>query len=448
MTLKSDPPVSAGGRRVERAAKLSLSYSSTDRPTFSTSNILLPDGNTTGNEKTSSEVSPAFGVSWGNHILTETQGDYKRGGENAPVSLGNTTIKVTPPYRLADTQGRKVLRYAIQQGIAHLLDGERVSHCLRMRLPNKENVLLLRSKQGARYGNVMVCGSIWACPICAVRITEKRREELAGGLAGWQGGVLMGAFTLQHKRGDKLADLRGILADAFKKMQQGSTWGKLKARYGIIGTITSTEVTWGEQAGWHIHKHALWFMKSEVSEEGRAEIERVISKRFRSMLAKLGGFGNEDYAVKFSTGEDTGGQVKYITKWGIDAEMTKGITKKGKDGNLTPFEIAAWWVETGDPQAAALFQEYYSSLKGTKQMTFSHGLRKLLALGAEKTDRELADQEEQEEVLLAEMGRITWAEVCKRNLRGELIEVANKGTPEEVDQFLQMLGVNDYRVYV
>lgn len=343
-----------------------------------------------------------------------------------------------------------MLRYAIQNGIAELLQGERVQFCLRMRVPNKDNVLLLKHGKGASYGNLVVCGSVWACPICAVRITNKRRAELAWGLAGWKGGVLMGAFTLQHKRGDKLADLRGLLADAFKRMQQGSTWGKLKARYGIIGTITSTEVTWGEQAGWHIHKHALWFMKNRVTEEEREEIQRVISKRFRSMLAKLGGFGNEDFAVKFTTDDDeTGGKaVKYMTKWGIDAEMTKGLTKTGKDGNLTPFEIAEWYVQTKDPQAAKLFEEYYFSLKGSKQMTFSRGIRKLLELGAEKTDHELATEADDDEVLLAELGRITWAEVCRRNLRGELIEVASKGTAEEVDQFLQMLGVNDYRVFV
>lgn len=98
MALKSEPPAATGGGRVERAAKLSLNcYSSINRPKFTTGNNSLPNCNALpGNEKTPSGVSPVLGVSWGNTTLTQTAGNYKQGSDH-PVSLGNTTIKVTPP---------------------------------------------------------------------------------------------------------------------------------------------------------------------------------------------------------------------------------------------------------------------------------------------------------------------------------------------------------------
>jgi hypothetical protein len=224
-------------------------------------------------------------------------------------------------------------------------------------------------------------------------------------------------------------------------MQQGKEWGNIKTRYGIVGTVTSTELTWGEGNGWHVHKHGLWFTRKEVEPAELVEIEKVISKRFRTILSKRGGFANPDFGVKFEIGNDQAGAVDYAMKWGIDYEMTKGLVKQGRDGNLTPFEIASWWVGSGDPKPCALFQEYYRAFKGTYQMKYSRGLRALLAMGAEKSDAEIAGEQDADTVLLAELGRSAWKLVCARNLRGELIRVADTGNAEQVAEFLNGLGV-------
>ena len=54
-----------------------------------------------------------------------------------------------------------------------------------MQLPKKRidktkprEVKYNESRKKAHYGNVQLCASIWACPVCAKRITENRREEL------------------------------------------------------------------------------------------------------------------------------------------------------------------------------------------------------------------------------------------------------------------------------
>ena len=362
-------------------------------------------------------------------------------GEKAPVSLGNTYTYCF--HSTPEGANRRLLRYIIQAGIQELLPEERVAICLKMIVPGKNTVRVLYSERvkRAHYGNLCVCGSVWVCPVCSSKITEKRRVELAEGLAGWKGGCLMGAYTMRHNRGDGLRDLRELMASTYRKMQQGREWLEIKERFGIIGTITSSEVTWGQESGWHPHRHALALTRQPVALGDVAEIEETISKRFRELLAKAGGFGNEDFAVRFSNGDTPEGASSYVAKWGLSEELTKGTIKKGRDGNLSPFEIIAWRLATGEKQPADLFREYHSAFKRSKQLTYSWGLRKLLALGAEKTDLQLAEEQVEDAVVIAELAREAWAVICKQGKRGELLEVASTNDAEQITEFLNGLGI-------
>lgn len=362
-------------------------------------------------------------------------------GGSAPVSLGNTyEYCYTKEQQAAN---RRVLRYILQAAIQDLLPDERIAICLKMIVPGKNTVKVLYSERvhRAHYGNLCICGSVWSCPVCASKITEKRRIELAEGLAGWQGGVLMGAFTLQHKRGDALNDLRALMAGTYRRMMQGKSWGLIKERFGIIGMITSSEVTWGQQSGWHPHRHALSLTREPVTVEDVTVIEQTISRRFREMLSARGGFGNEDFAVRFSNGETPEGAASYVAKWGLAEELTKGAIKKGRDGNLSPFELVAWAIATDEKQPKELFKEYFYSYKGSNQLTYSRGLRKLLALKSLKSDLQLAEEQVEDAVVIAELAREAWAVICKQGKRGELLEVASSGNAAQVAEFLNSLGI-------
>jgi hypothetical protein len=362
-------------------------------------------------------------------------------GGKPPVSLGNTYTYCF--HNSPEAENRRILRYILQAAIQELLPEERVAICLKMIAPGHNSVKVLYSERvkRAHYGNLCICGSVWVCPVCSSKITEKRRVELAAGLAGWKGGCLMGAYTMQHNRGDGLRDLRELMAGTYRKMQQGREWQEIKEHFGIIGTITSSEVTWGQVSGWHPHRHALALTREPVALGDIAEIEKTISKRFRDLLSKAGGFGNEDFSVKFSNGDTPEGASSYVAKWGLSEELTKGTTKKGRDGNLSPFEIVAWGLATDEKQPKELFREYHSAFKRSKQLTYSWGLRKLLALGAEKSDLQLAEEQVEDAVVIAELAREAWAVICKQGKRGELLEVASTGDAEQIAGFLQDLGI-------
>ena len=345
--------------------------------------------------------------------------------------LGNTT-KFVDKTKLGELN-----RYFLQSVIAEILPTYRVAWCHHHVLPGREFVDIYYSaeRKRASYGGLMVCGMRWVCPVCAAKITEKRRREVSSGLENWQGGSFMIAYTLQHTRENKLTDLRVILNDSFRKMQQSRSWRNLKAVYGVVGQISSQEITWGEN-GWHPHKHALMLTERKVFQDDLLEIEEIISYEFRQQIWKNGGYSHPEYGVKLSIG-DTKQMGDYVGKgeWGTPEELTKSGFKHGRKDNLSPFELALW-ASSGDAYPIYLFREYAESMKGVKQLVYSRGLRSRLNMEIEKDDVELSQDHNEESLLLAQIGRDIWQAVCKKGLRSDLLEVSSSGSVEKIGQFL------------
>ena len=353
--------------------------------------------------------------------------------------LGNTTkLRSVSDEELAV---RRISRYMLQNLISEILPGERVANCLRLVVPGRSGVKILYSDQvhRAHYGGLTVCGSVWSCPICAAKITERRRLEVRPALERWEGGLIMAAYTLQHDRSNSLDQVKNALYSNYRTLMSGWAWQELKERWGIEGVISSSEVTWGAVYGWHPHKHALLFTKSKLSPGEIKNAETEISERFRSLLSRSGNYGHPQYSVQFRTG-NVFEEGDYVFKWGVDYELTKSPVKKARSGNFSPFELASWAMAEGEAEPVALFREYFRSYKGSHQLQYSVGLRKKLGLDQEKSDLELALEEDQKAIELAELSRSVWSVICKRKLRGELIEVASSGSFEMVNEFLKGLG--------
>jgi hypothetical protein len=67
-------------------------------------------------------------------------------------------------------------------------------------------------------------------------------------------------------------------------------------------------------------------------------------------------------------------------------------------------------------------------------------LRSLLGLDQQKTDYELAVEQDQQAFELTEIARAAWAIVCKKNKRGELLEVASTGSIDILIKYLKFIG--------
>ena len=66
--------------------------------------------------------------------------------------------------------------------------------------------------------------------------------------------------------------------------------------------------------------------------------------------------------------------ASYVSKWGLEHEMTKGHIKKGKTDSKTPFDLLRDYAE-GDENAGKLFRIYFEAFKGTRQLNWSKGLK-------------------------------------------------------------------------
>ena len=208
-------------------------------------------------------------------------------------------------------------------------------------------------------------------------------------------------------------------------MRSGRAWQSVKADYLVKGSITATEITWGFANGWHVHFHEIFFVGGIRVDPPRIE-DRFYSLWSES-LAYAGLVCNREHGVKVQSGSEKVGE--YITKWGLDQEMST-MGKAGRKGSFTPFQLLALY-DQGEDWAGGLFQIYANVTKGKKSMVWSRGLRDMMGLGEAYTDQELADLSPGEEsALLIKLTNREYRKIIysgRVGVLGELVTVASVG---------------------
>lgn len=315
------------------------------------------------------------------------------------------------------------------------------------------DVLYAPAKAAAHLGGVQCCKSVWLCPVCAAKISEKRRTELSEALAGWQESpagevrrLLLVTFTLSHTAGDTLATVFGALKKARRLLVSGKAAQAFKNEFGVVGMVRSLELTHGVN-GWHPHLHVLYFFQEEVP---ILPFETAIKGRWSQCVRSAGSYASWQHGcdVRFSDRDIS----EYLAKWGKEPdwtpahELTKGVSKLGKRGGRTAMQLLSDYLD-GDEQAGRLWLQFAVNLKGERQLFWSKGLRQLLGLEAEKTDEELAVEQEEIAVILASLTVGAWRIIIANDARGELLEVAAKGDPVLVEQFMCSLGAGSGSSY-
>lgn len=114
---------------------------------------------------------------------------------------------------------------------------------------------------------------------------------------------------------------------------------------------------------------------------------------------------------------------QYVSKWGIEDEITKGHTKKGREGGYTPFDLLQLSIENQEIYGklpSKLFQEFAIAMKGARQLVWSRGLKKLLDI-EEKTDEELAEETEKNAITLTTVEDFIFSLLCHYQKRHEYL---------------------------
>jgi len=305
------------------------------------------------------------------------------------------------------------------------------------------HVEIVKSKDNFHYSNLMTCGSVWVCPVCAAKISEQRRIELSQAVLNWkkQGGyVSLLTLTVPHYSNQRLKSVVEGLTNSLRRLTNSRAWKSLSKEIGLFGRIRALEVTYG-QNGWHPHFHLLLFTYryNDLDELQARILELWQDACQRSSLPKPNHHG-----VKVDNGDMA---AKYIGKWGLAHEMTKSHIKKSNQG-YSPFDLLkiylgisenGFFLDNNSSAAAELFKEYAKVFKGKRQLVWSVGLREILINDlADLSDQEAADLVDQDAELFARIDIDTWKIILSRELRGHVLEKCREGKPA-LDSYLSSL---------
>lgn len=371
-------------------------------------------------------------------------------GSNAKYSaavpaaeVDQSTGEVLQPS-VFDPMAAKCQRFALQSVARKFLPNTRTDKCLRFRQKGKEiEIWKSVEHKTTSFAGLQTCGSVWACPVCAAKISERRRVELLSGMevhraAG--GAVSMLTMTTRHGRRDDLVLLLEQQAKALEIFNKDFSVVKVFSEMGIIGQVRALEVTHGRKSpknnGWHPHYHILKFGSFVPSLNQLAGWEQRLFDRWVVCCVRVGlGAPTREHGLKLHDGSRA---ALYATKWGLDREMTSGHTKKARHGE-TPFDLLrAHFADENDTQCGPLFREFAEAFKGKRQLHWSNGLKKRLAV-VETTDEELAAKQEDDARLLGVVTLEQWREVLRVEGRGVLLQVAASGGWPAVQLYLDSL---------
>lgn len=334
----------------------------------------------------------------------------------------------------------RIERYALQSVVRHLLPKSRTAFCLRAVQKQRASVDVFRSLkyQRAHYGGLQTCASVWACPVCSAKISERRRADLADLIARHEaagGVVLLVTRTVPHKRADDLGELLDKIASAERSYTGHRDYKRLMQGFGLVGKVRAVEVTHGEANGWHPHVHELVFLAQPVN---LADLEEDLSRIWQGAALRAGlDLPSRAHGL---TVQDGAHAAKYASKWGLESELTMWHKKRGKVQSRTPFDLLRAVLAGGEGVARAgqLFREYAEAFHGRHQLQFSRGLKARYAV-EDLSDEDLTHRQDDDADLLGSIGLDDWRNVCRANQRGSLLEVAAVGGWAAVELLLDGL---------
>ncbi|QDK99582.1 rolling circle replication protein, Rep63 protein (plasmid) [Acinetobacter tandoii] len=352
-------------------------------------------------------------------------------GVNPPASSPNWVKNSRPlgiftkSHVILTQQGlQRTHEFILQDQSAKLLPKERVCNCLKKRIDKTKDreVKYNETRKKAHWANVQRCGSVWTCPVCAKQITEKRRSELEKGLNQWKtahnGSVLLLTLTFSHSVNESLSSLLAGQKRAYKRFCENTRVVNLMKSLSVRHKVKGFEVTYGKN-GWHPHNHILLLTENSIEDFKQHQDE--LAQIWINCCTKSGlNAPSMEHGLDLRDGQCA---EKYVSKWGLEHELTKGHVKQGRNGGLTPFDLLQYSMtdaEMNGRKLGTLFQEFAISTKGARQLVWSRGLKSLLGI-EEKSDEELAEETEQEAISLRTVDDFAFSLLCTYQVRHEFL---------------------------
>lgn len=433
----------------------------------------------------SGRVWPALGI----HAKSAVKPGAYRGAKTAAV-WGSPDIKrgggihdeATRRRYLLQRKAQRILfdKYAKinRHGDEVAAFRHRVAMCNRGTDGGNVEIWTSPDRERADFKGVQTCGSVWHCPICSPKISNRRRDEINQALVSWLGPeswrgerhVYLATYTGQHSRETasrgQLDAITRRTAKALSSFKSSTAYKRIREAAGVDGVIRALEVTYGEMNGWHVHTHELIFAarghlatlskirklwaRTLISHDlaGLSEGDGAVVRfgKLRALLdhcftVKPGTYAAE-YVAKYGT-EPEGERGR----WGLGSELTRQHMKKGRasdDGRPQRCGHASPWALLndaldGDELSEELFREFAIAFQGRRQLFWSPGLRKRLGI-VDVEDQDIADNpDERCTIKAASVDSLDWRLVIAHEARFDLLRAAALGGPPGVESFLATL---------
>lgn len=365
-------------------------------------------------------------------------------GRGAPLGIVTKTASpssfdpATGEILDASPQTSRAGRWAIKAVANRLLPTSRTAKCMVLRAPIQGHGLadidVCKGATNGRafYHGLMACGSVWTCPVCAAKISERRRPELKDATVvakslGWASHFV--TLTIPHGIGDDVQELLDKLSVALRRMSSGKLAIKRQIEQRLPGEVVhgyirALEVTHGKN-GFHPHFHMILFTSPGITS---GFLQRAYLAAWQKACVAAGlPEPSERHGV---TVQDGSCAAEYASKWGIEDEMLKGHTKQTRQKGLTPWGMLRAVLDGDDldypaERAGKLFQVYARAFAGRRQLYWSNGLRAKLALAKELSDEEIvAKPDDEDALILASLTVEEWKAIRRRGREADLLTVA------------------------
>jgi len=403
-------------------------------------------------------------------------------GEPRQAPLGNNTkLRGTPSQEASEAQQFEQMSrsraYQLKARAAELLPNERVRICMNHRVKTSElvnlNIVGAVGEPGRAYfTNLMVCKSVWICPVCARAEAEERRIELQAAIDVWHmagGTTLHLVHTLQHHRYESCEVVVDGLQDAVRRFWDGRPMRSLVTEFGIGGRVYVVEGTYGAINGWHPHRHTVLFINGSLTEAQIGDMENRMSAYWGEVVGRIGRYASLEHGLMIVHHDnDAEYLADYFNKfghpptdpelakrWTAANELTKGhlkLTRRAE--SFTPMDLLAIYDQLADfeeiegdgesekEEVGRLYQEYAAAFKGRKQLVWSRGLRERIAtLKAELGIESEPKPEPKPTWTAVQFPEQPLIEVRKRQLQPILLNLAEIGGDVAIKAFLEGEGI-------
>jgi len=132
---------------------------------------------------------------------------------------------------------------------------------------------------------------------------------------------------------------------------------------------------------------------------------------------------------------------EYVSKmgWDISQEVTKGHTKKAKQGRFAPFDLLNEYLNTGALWAKLKYREYAQATFGLQYLSRFPKLLAMYDISNDLSDEDIASERLEITDYLGSLTFDQWKRILKHDLRGAILNMTEKHGFTYVFNFVESL---------